>query len=156
MDAEMNESNSRLSSQRAALPRRMPVLLLGALVLSAAVLLPAQEKAKESDVIYPRQQRGADAPATAGRDGASNFTLVGLALVAAGVGGWLLWRQKNSPAGLGAKGQKLSIAETRSLGNRQYLVVADYDGRKFLLGVCPGRIEMLTPLGAGDDDLEAS
>lgn len=125
-------------------------------VLAAAALAPAQEKAKDSEVIYPRQQRDAEAPATAGRNGASNFTLIGLALVAAGVGGWLLWRQKNSPTRLGAKGQKLAIAETRSLGNRQYLVVADYDGRKFLLGVCPGRIEMLTPLGAGDDDLEAS
>lgn len=125
-------------------------------VSAGALLAPGQEKAKDSDVIYPREQRGADAPATAGRHGASNFTLIGLALVAAGAGGWLLWRQKNSPAGLGAKGQKLAIAETRSLGNRQYLVVADYDGRKFLLGVCPGRIEMLTPLGAGDDDLEAS
>ena len=122
----------------------------------AALVASAQEKAKETDVIYPRPARGADAPATAGREGTSNVTLLGFALVAAGVGGWLLWRQRNSPSGLGAKGQKLSIAETRSLGNRQYLVVADYDGRKFLLGVCPGRIEMLTPLGAGDDDLEAN
>jgi flagellar protein FliO/FliZ len=39
--------------------------------------------------------------------------------------------------------------ESRPLGSRQYLVVADYDGRKFLLGVCPGSIEMLTPLDGG-------
>jgi flagellar protein FliO/FliZ len=44
----------------------------------------------------------------------------------------------------------LAVDETRSLGNRQYLVVASYEGKKFLLGVCPGRIEMLSALdGSG-------
>jgi flagellar protein FliO/FliZ len=126
------------------------------LLVGCGAFAGAQEKPKEADVIYPRNAAGANAPAAAGREGGGNTMLIGLAVLAAGVGGWLLWRQKNSPAGLGAKGQKLAIAETRSLGNRQYLVVADYDGRKFLLGVCPGRIEMLTPLGAGDDDVEAT
>jgi flagellar protein FliO/FliZ len=42
--------------------------------------------------------------------------------------------------------RKLAIAETKSLGNRQYLVVASYEDKKFLLSVCPGRIELLTPL----------
>jgi flagellar protein FliO/FliZ len=40
------------------------------------------------------------------------------------------------------------IDETKSLGSRQYLVVASYEGRKLLLGVCPGRIDLLTPLDA--------
>ena len=42
--------------------------------------------------------------------------------------------------------RKLAIDETRSLGSRQYLVVASYEGKKLLLGVCPGRIDLLTPL----------
>jgi flagellar protein FliO/FliZ len=42
----------------------------------------------------------------------------------------------------------LAIDETRSLGNKQYLVVASYEGKKFLIGVCPGRIDMLSPLDA--------
>ena len=51
---------------------------------------------------------------------------------------------------LGREARKLTVAETRSLGNRQYLVVADYEGRKFLLGVCPGRIDLLSSLdGSG-------
>ena len=58
----------------------------------------------------------------------------------------------HSGAGLRAD-RRLAIAETRSLGNRQYLVVAAYDGRKFLLGVCPGRIEMLAPLDGGSPPL---
>ena len=39
------------------------------------------------------------------------------------------------------------VEETRALGNRQYLVVASYEGKKFLLGVCPGQINLLSPLG---------
>ena len=42
--------------------------------------------------------------------------------------------------------RRLVVAETRALGNRQYLVVAAYDDKRYLLGVCPGRIEMLAPL----------
>ena len=60
-------------------------------------------------------------------------------------GGWLLWRQRRSTV-TGRELRSLAIDETRSLGNRQFLVVASYEGRKFLLGVCPGRIDMLTPL----------
>jgi flagellar protein FliO/FliZ len=42
--------------------------------------------------------------------------------------------------------RKLHIDESRSLGHRQYLVVASYEGRRFLLGVCPGSIEYLSGL----------
>ncbi len=42
--------------------------------------------------------------------------------------------------------RKLQIEETRMLGHRQYLLVAEYEGRKMLLGVCPGRIDYLCPL----------
>lgn len=48
--------------------------------------------------------------------------------------------------------RKLIIAETRSLGNRQFLVVAEYENRKMLLGVCPGRIDYLSTLAGGGDD----
>jgi flagellar biogenesis protein FliO len=44
--------------------------------------------------------------------------------------------------------RKLHIEETRSLGHRQHLVVASYEGRRFLLGVCPGSIEYLSGLDA--------
>ncbi len=42
--------------------------------------------------------------------------------------------------------RKLRIEETKSVGHRQYLLVAEYEGRRFLLGVCPGRIEYLSGL----------
>jgi len=123
-----------------ASPCRSRCVLLLFLFLSP-LLAVAQDK-----VIYPRNAAPAEIPAPV-RSAGSNATLLLLALVAAGAGGWLLWRQRRSPHGLnGREVRKLAIAESRSLGNRQYLVVADYDGRKFLLGVCPGRIDLLSPL----------
>lgn len=121
-----------------------------ALGLCAAGVAAAQEKAKEAELIYPRQAAPAEAP-TAAPVGHSNATLILLGLGAAAAGGFMLWRQRRSPGGSGAQARKLAVTETRPLGNRQYLVVADYDGRKFLLGVCPGRIDLLSPLGSDDD-----
>jgi flagellar protein FliO/FliZ len=118
------------------------VFCLLALVISARA---ADASAKGDEVIYPRATAGAE-PAVAGRTGSSPLLLV-VALGAAAVGGWLLWRQRRSPTGLGGRdARKLAVVESRGLGNRQYLVVADYDGQKFLLGVCPGRIELLSKL----------
>jgi flagellar protein FliO/FliZ len=42
----------------------------------------------------------------------------------------------------------LKIEETKPLGNRQFLVVASYEGQKFLLGVVPGRVDFLSALKA--------
>jgi flagellar protein FliO/FliZ len=103
----------------------------------------------EETVLYPRTSAPAGVSAP-GRSTGSNATLLLLALAAAAAGGWLLWRQRRSPQGLMSReARKLAVSETRSLGNRQYLVVADYDGRKFLLGVCPGRIDLLSSLDGG-------
>jgi flagellar protein FliO/FliZ len=96
----------------------------------------------DAKIIFP----GASAPAsaTAAGGGLGNVTLlVGVALAALGT--WLVWRaRQNAPVGRDLRA--LSIQETRSLGNRQFLVVASYDDKKFLLGVCPGQINFLAPL----------
>jgi len=70
--------------------------------------------------------------------------IVALLLAAGGV--WVLVQRRKAGPGGGRGGRKLQIDETKPLGNRQYLVVADYNGKKFLLGVTPGRIQMLAPL----------
>lgn len=120
--------------------RRLPFIafLIGLLALP----LTAQEE--KSDVIYPRGTAPADAAVPAGAGRTNTFMLLGAATVAA-AGGWWLWQKRRTAAGNGSA-SRLAIVESRPLGSRQYLVVADYDGRKFLLGVCPGSIEMLTPL----------
>ena len=70
---------------------------------------------------------------------------------------WLAWRWPGRGGGwscaivvgLRRRGNiARSRSMTRSLGNRQYLVVASYEGQKFLIGVCPGRIDLLAPLGS--------
>lgn len=133
--------------------RRVRALFtLLALVASSAVAFaatPASTPAlDDSKVFTPGVASSAGATATG--PGLGSVTLfVGLAL--AGVGTWLVWRARNG-ATVSRDVRLLSIQETRSLGNRQYLVVASYEDKKFLLGVCPGRIEMLTPLADSADD----
>ena len=48
--------------------------------------------------------------------------------------------------------RKLEISETRMLGNRQFLIVAEYEQRKMLIGVCPGRIEYLCTLSGAEPE----
>lgn len=122
------------------------------LVIPAAVaflwLVPAGRAASGAvaapgSVIFPRVT---DAPPAAAAGSSSGYNSVLLAaIVLAAAGGWLLWRARTAPGGATVL-RKLSIAETKSLGNRQYLVVASYEDKRFLLGVCPGRIDLLTPL----------
>ncbi|EDY82773.1 hypothetical protein VDG1235_2396 [Verrucomicrobiia bacterium DG1235] len=46
-----------------------------------------------------------------------------------------------------AKGEgKLKVAETRMLGNRQFISVIEYEDQKILIGVGPGKIDYLTTL----------
>ncbi len=118
----------------------------GLLFLGLLAAAPLFAQPKEDPVIYPRGTPGAAAAAQAAPAG-SNASLILAGVLLAGAGGWWLWlKRRDGGRGLAGKAHLLNIAETRSLGSRQYLVVADYDGKKFLLGVCPGSIEMLTPL----------
>lgn len=113
------------------------VWLVGAAAMAAPV--------NQDDVITPKATvEPASAPS--GASGFGALTAVGVVFLA-GAGGWLLWRGKASKfAQLSRASRQLAVEETRSLGNRQYLVVATYQDRKFLLGVCPGRIDLLAPL----------
>jgi flagellar protein FliO/FliZ len=129
-----------------SLRRILPALRLGGLLGLAGLGLHAADKpaaVAPGDVIYPRPA-GARAAGPADRGSGYTPVLFAAGLMAA-AGGWLFWRGRTAPGGAAAL-RKLAIAETKSLGNRQFLVVATYEDRKFLLGVCPGRIDLLTPL----------
>lgn len=66
-------------------------------------------------------------------------------------GAWLLRNGlPHMQRGKGAK--KLNVSETRGLGGRQFLVVAEYENRKVLLGVCPGRIDYLCSLSGAEPE----
>jgi len=104
-------------------------------------------------ILYPQGSAAAPAAAPTPRDdsGYGARTLLVVALLLAAGGGWLLLRRRAGPGFLaGRTAHKLQIEETRSLGNRQYLVVAVYEGQKILLGVTPGQIQLLTPLSTGE------
>lgn len=117
-------------------------------VLAALVALALASAAWAADadqVIYPASS-ASSAPSSPTIGGGGALSIVAVLLLA-GAGGWVLWRGRGKRIP-GEVAPQLAIAETRSLGNRQYLVVACYEGKKFLLGVCPGRIDLLAPLDA--------
>jgi len=98
----------------------------------------------QNRVLYPRTSAAAPAgSASAAPNGTMTIVLV---CVLGAAGGWMLWNKIRSRGPMGMGGRQLTIAETKSLGNRQFLVVASYQDRKFLLGVCPGRIDLLSTL----------
>jgi flagellar protein FliO/FliZ len=116
-----------------------------ALALAASALA-----ADDNKIIFPAGGTGSGAPAAPAGGSLNTITLV-LGLALAGVGGWFVWRnRRGTPRGHDVR--SLAIEETRSLGNRQYLVVASYEGKKFLLGVCAGQISLLSALPGSADE----
>jgi flagellar protein FliO/FliZ len=132
----------RTSAVSVYLTRGWRVLACAGIFLAAS----AVRAAEDDKVIFPAGGTKAEAPAPTTASVANSLTLV-LGVALAGVGGWFVWRNRQRASGT-PNLRALSIAETKSLGNRQYLVVASYEGKRFLLGVCPGRIDMLTSLDA--------
>jgi flagellar biogenesis protein FliO len=53
------------------------------------------------------------------------------------------------------KAGELELLETRPLGGRQFIVVGKYGEERFLLGVCPGRIDFLCRLSGVPIDPKA-
>lgn len=74
-----------------------------------------------------------------------------LVLMAAGLAAALYFVRRGG-LGMARADGKLKIEETRVLGGRQYLVVGKYGTERFLLGVCPGRIDYLCRLDNGEFD----
>lgn len=82
------------------------------------------------------------------------ITLVGYAVVigALAVAVWYLFKSGFMRKSF-AKGEgKLKVAETRMLGNRQFLSVVEYGDQKILIGVGPGKIDYLTTLQNGSGE----
>lgn len=131
-------------------PGRLVLLLATALLLGGAAHGAAPDpktdsKTDANQIIVPRgPERTTEPGRSSTMPGA--FTTIAV-LVLAGVGGWLVWRGRSGGmANFNRTSRQLAVEETRSLGGRQYLVVASYQDKKFLLGVCPGRIDLLAPL----------
>jgi flagellar protein FliO/FliZ len=124
-----------------------------AALLAFALAAAAAHAADGAQADYFSRSLAAPASPASGDPGMGTVTVVGTMLLA-GAGGWLLLRGRKLPFP-GRVARKLAIDETRSLGSRQYLVIASYEGRKMLLGVCPGRIDLLTALDTQDSPRKA-
>lgn len=137
---------------------RWLLVVVGCAVLETAQPMNAAEPSSpppaprlEADrVLHPADSRGAredtGGPASSGVGSVWVFVV----LVGLGSGAFWLWRRRN-PVGAVRRGARIVIEDTRALGNRQFLVVAGVDGRRFLLGVAPGNIRLLSPLEAGGE-----
>jgi flagellar biogenesis protein FliO len=113
-----------------------------------------------SEVIFPRHAETAPAENTPAAEASPAFApppgvsmhglmptvgfVVALAVLAGGA--WFLIKRGTIPRPFSRNEGRLKVLETRLLGNRQFLVVVEYDDAKMLLGVCQGRIDYLTPL----------
>jgi len=124
----------------------------------APAAAPASGPLDADRVLYPADSRPGAAPAddrgSRGVGPVWAFVLV----VGLGAGAFWAWRRRDPAAALRRRGGGIVIEDTRALGNRQFLVVAGVDGRRFLIGVAPGNIRLLSPLdsaselGADDHD----
>lgn len=74
-----------------------------------------------------------------------------LGLVAYGVSR-IAKRSFNNSINTSKKEGKVFVSDSRPLGNRQFLVVAEYGDQKHLLGVSPGKIEHLAKLEGSSDN----
>ncbi len=107
----------------------------------------ATHAVQTNEIIVPSASTSPSAPVTSSSGGIQLAIYLCLLVALLGGGSYFLKNGFNflPPKNKGTR--KLNVAETRMLGNRQFLVVAEYEGRKMLLGVCPGRIELLSDLG---------
>lgn len=110
-----------------------------------------------AEIIYPRGSAPASQPAQApaspspfappATSGGLSQAVAYVAVLGLLVGGaWLLIKRGTLPRPFAKSEGRLKVLETKMLGNRQFLMVVEYEDAKMLLGVCQGRVDYLTPL----------
>jgi len=70
-------------------------------------------------------------------------------------GVWMVrnWQRVGGP---GARSTKLSVLESRSLGNRQAIYVVGYERERFLIASSPGGVNLLSHLTTATEEESAS
>ncbi|HEX9785077.1 MAG TPA: flagellar biosynthetic protein FliO [Opitutaceae bacterium] len=130
-----------------------------ALLPGAVLSMPAADRTgpEPSEIIHPARSPAVQSSAGAAADarvlapppmpgglGQAAAYVVILGLLVGGA--WLLMKRGTLARPFSKGSGKLQVLETRMLGNRQFLLVVEYEDAKMLIGVCPGRIDYLTPL----------
>lgn len=136
-----------------ALAVRFSSLVAGVFFLWGGNLAPAQEQAGP---VLPDKSSPSTSPSTPTQpfpsfSGGGTVSFLGYVLTivvlgAAGITVLLRGGFFGVSWGGGKAVRKLRLEETRTVGSRQHLVVAEYEGRRMLLGISPGRIEYLCGL----------
>ncbi len=129
------------------------------LLLSALTILVTFSFGEEETILYPADNTSpAYFQGDASKPGDHLFERFVLAafLALVGVGGisFYLWRKGKFPLSPMHKSGRLNLSETKMLGNKQFLVVVEYENQKLLLGVGPGLIThlcYLEPPEAGEE-----
>ena len=117
------------------------------------------ETVGESEVVYPNSapqeeaEGAADSPYSDLVSESSSsvgmvVTILGYLIILGGmaVAAWFLFKRGVIRKPFANSEGKLKVAESRMLGNRQYIMVVEYEDNKILLGVGPGKIDYLTSL----------
>ncbi len=137
----------------------LPILLSAVLAGQVA----AQTTESEAEVFYPRTAEEGSlepsetdrTPSPAGGSTFVMFTGYGTVLAVLGVGVFFALKRGGWRKVMKRSEGRLQVSETRMLGNRQFIMVVEYEDSRLLVGVSPGRIELLTPLGPAMSNLEA-
>lgn len=139
--------------------RQMLALSLAMAMSAGAALAQDEPKPAPTPSATPVPTHFASTPAPlpvadkASAGGTLQLTLYLVLLLGLFAGGAYLLRNGFAIFQPKLKGErKLQISETRILGNRQFLIVAEYESRKILLGVCPGRIDYLCSLAGAEPE----
>jgi flagellar protein FliO/FliZ len=137
----------------------LPVLL----AVAVTGRLVAQSTDPETEVFYPRagaevSPEAIETRRTASPPGGSTFVMFtgyGVVLAVLGTGVFFALRRGGWRGVMKRSEGRLQVSETRMLGNRQFIMVVEYEDARLLVGVSPGRIELLAPLGPAMSNLEA-
>ena len=146
----------------------MRFLALVAFCISIALpsLLAQDETAAGSQVVYPKSSQTEEEASAVESvpysglldNGASPIgmviTMLGYVVILGGmaVAAWFLFKRGLIRKPFSKTEGKLKVAESRMLGNRQYIMVVEYEDSKILLGVGPGKIDYLTSLNGYRND----
>ncbi len=115
---------------------------------SVAAAPAAPTPAAALHLLYPSSNLGTSSnPPPAAPPSAASLLTTFLVLAGLCAGGYyFLRRHPGFSANFKGGARKLVLSESRPLGNRQFLVVVEYENERMLLGVTPGKIDYLCPL----------
>ena len=126
-----------------------------AAITSPTAITPPAPPASSNPLITPRNAPLAS-PLNTESGGLLQLSIYLILLLALLSGGFYVMRNGWGIFQAKPKGErKLQIIENRMLGNRQFLIVAEYENRKVLLGVCPGQINYLCTLSESDSEFSS-